>query len=83
MQKIYIIECTIVNTMATTIQISEEVKAELSILKKKGTYDDILKELLRRNKKSLVAEEMAEYGRKYGDEGLAEVKDWEHTETKW
>lgn len=69
--------------MTTTIQISEEVKAELSILKKKGTYDDILKELLRRNKKSLVAEEMAEYGRKYANEGLREVKEWEHTETKW
>lgn len=69
--------------MTTTIQISEEVKAELSILKKKGTYDDVLKELLRANKKSLVAEEMAEYGRKYSDEGLVEVKEWEHTETKW
>lgn len=83
MQKIYIIVIAIVNTMTTTIQISEEVKAELSILKKKGTYDDILKELLRRNKKSLVAEEMAEYGRKYANEGLREVKEWEHTETKW
>ena len=69
--------------MATTIQITKEVKEELSLLKQDRTYDDVLRDLLRKNKKTIVAEEMAEYGRKYGDEGLKEIKEWEHTETKW
>jgi predicted CopG family antitoxin len=69
--------------MTTTIQISNEVKDELLTLKKEKTYDDVLKQLLKKNKKYLVAEEMREYGTKYSKENLEEVKEWETTETQW
>ncbi len=69
--------------MTTTIQISNEVKNELLNLKKDKTYDDVLKYLIKKNKKAIVAEEMKEYGKKHSEENLEEVKEWEHTEKKW
>ncbi len=83
-RKIYIIEITIVNIMTTTIQISNEVKEELIKLKGESqTYDDVLRNLIKKNNKQIVAEEMIEYSKKYLNENLEEVKDWEVTETKW
>ena len=70
--------------MTTTIQISNEVKEELIKLKGESqTYDDVLRNLIKKNNKQIVAEEMIEYSKKYLNENLEEVKDWEVTETKW
>ncbi len=69
--------------MATTIQISNELKEELSRLKKDETYEDVIRKLLRRNKKMIVAEQMEEYGKEHGEESLKELKEWEKTELEW
>ncbi len=69
--------------MATTIQISNELKEELSRLKKDETYEDVIRKLLRRNKKMIVAEQMEEYGKEHGEESLKELKEWETTELEW
>ena len=69
--------------MVTTIQISENLKEELSVLKKNKTYEEVISKLLKKHKKMLIAEEMEEYGKKHGKEGLTEVKEWETTEIKW
>ena len=70
--------------MVTTIEISEEVKKRLDSLRKNnGTYDDILRELLREYKRNIISEQMADYGKKYSNECLEEVKEWENTDLKW
>lgn len=66
--------------MTTTIQISNEVKEELSSIKQGKSYDDVLKDLLKKHKRMIIAEKMTEYGKKYANEGLKEVKEWESTE---
>lgn len=69
--------------MATTIQISEELKQELNNMKKNETYEEVINKLLREHKKTVIAEKMKEYGEKHGKESLNELKDWEQTDIKW
>jgi predicted CopG family antitoxin len=69
--------------MVTTIQISQELKQELSSLKNNETYEEVISKLLKKHKKMLVAEQMQEYGKKHSNDSLKEVKEWETTDVKW
>ena len=69
--------------MATTIQVSEEFKNQLKIIKGDQSYEDFLKKLIKQQKRLIVAEQMKEYGQKHGEESLKEVKEWEHTDVPW
>lgn len=69
--------------MVTTIQLSEEVKRELSKLKNKESYEEVIKRLLKERERYLIAEDMAEYGKKHGKDSLKELKEWEGTDLDW
>jgi len=69
--------------MVTTIQISEELKIELSKLKNNNSYEDVIKKLLYLNKKKLISEDMIEYGKKHSDDSLKELKEWEAIDEEW
>ncbi|MFT4261393.1 MAG: antitoxin VapB family protein [Candidatus Woesearchaeota archaeon] len=69
--------------MVTTIQISNELKNKLSDIKKNESYEDVIKKLLKEYEKNIVAEQMKDYGKKYGKESLKELKEWEETDLNW
>jgi predicted CopG family antitoxin len=74
---------SIVFSMTSTIQLSEETKQALKTMRPNKSYEEIIKELIKQQKRIKVAEDMKEYGLKYGKEGLDEVKEWEKIETPW
>jgi uncharacterized membrane protein YheB (UPF0754 family) len=82
-QQILYIESSIVISMVTSIQISEELKQELSSLKKDETYEEVIAKLLKQHKKAVVAEQMKAYGKKYAEKSLKELKEWDVTDIKW
>ena len=69
--------------MATTIQVSSELKNELQALKENKTYEEFIKELLIQTKRLKVAQSMEEYGKKEGKTEQQELNEWEHTEITW
>jgi hypothetical protein len=69
--------------MISTIQLSEKMKRELKSIKPNQSYEEIIADLVKQHKRLQVAEEMKEYGKKYGAEGLAEVKEWEVLDEPW
>jgi predicted DNA-binding protein len=70
-------------SMVTSIQLSKELKQELSSLKKNETYEEVISKLLKQHKKSIIAEQMKEYGKKHGEKSLKELKEWETTDINW
>ena len=69
--------------MVTTIQISDELKKDLAKLKNKESYEEVIKKLLKDREKQVIAEDMAEYGKKHGEDSLKELKEWEETDLDW
>ncbi|MFT4326660.1 MAG: hypothetical protein ACMXYK_04115 [Candidatus Woesearchaeota archaeon] len=64
--------------MATTIQLPVDLKQELDALKKnaKDSYADVLRALIKNEKKRETALLIKEYGQKYGKQNLKEVNEW-------
>ena len=71
--------------MATTIQLPMELKCELDTLKDNSrmSYAELLKKLVQNEKKRRNELLLIEYGLKYGDDSVKEVKKWESTEKEW
>jgi predicted transcriptional regulator len=69
--------------MVTTIQLSDETKHKLDVLKKKNrlSYDQIVQKLLNANKKLELREQIADYYAVHAKADAAEVTEWQHTET--
>jgi predicted CopG family antitoxin len=69
--------------MVTTIQISDNTKHKLEVLKKstKKTYDDILVSLLKKQEIMMLKQQVADYYSSYANEDLAEVNEFK--DEKW
>jgi predicted CopG family antitoxin len=79
--KIYI-EKSITKAMATTIQLPIELKNELDKLKEpKMSYADLIKSLIKKERKRQEHLLLREYCEKYNKESLEEVKEWSSTES--
>lgn len=75
----------IVNSMVTTIQLPVDLKKELDSLKSDSnmTYADVLKRLVENEKKRRNELLLEDYGSKYGETSVSEVKEWKATEKDW
>jgi len=69
--------------MVTTIQVSDGFKKQLAQAKGMQTYEQFLKELLRRHQRMIVAEQMVDYGVNHGDDELASLREWEGADVQW
>jgi predicted CopG family antitoxin len=71
--------------MVTSIQISEELKRELDLLKQgqKKSYGDLLCDMIKREKRRNEQMLLKEYALKYGDESRREVNEWKDLDSEW
>jgi predicted CopG family antitoxin len=65
--------------MATTIQVSHELKQKIDKIKGEKTYEQIIAELLVTQKRMKVAEQMS----KYNSQIDQETKDWLESKGPW
>jgi hypothetical protein len=72
---------TIEITMATSIQVSHELKDRLKEYKSSQTYEEFITKLLHEHTRTQVAKHMREYAT--NNDTQKEVHEWKHTETAW